>query len=126
VFNVGLVSLTQPNTLNVDKVLSLLSAHQYVQVVELCDSVLAENKEDAFAYYYRGAGKLAQGYPDKALNDFTRALTLKEDYDIAYLNRGKLYLKMGEWSKALEDLNTYLSYHPEDKDASATVNDHWL
>ena len=59
--------------------------------------------KDPFFYYKRGVEWSQKGLYDLALADFTRAISLKEDFARAYYGRGTVYNSMKEYEKAEED-----------------------
>lgn len=48
----------------------------------------------------------------QALNDFNIAINLDNNYSQVYLERAKLYFKVENYSKALEDLKKYGELNP--------------
>ncbi len=64
------------------------------------------NQECAEAYYNRGLAHSKKGELKLAIENYTKAITLKPDYADAYYNRGGAWLRLGERDKAKVDLET--------------------
>jgi DnaJ family protein C protein 3 len=107
------------NTGTVDGILQLLSSREYERAINRCTELLLDNAEDSLMYYYRATAEWARGNFKAALSDFGQAIKFRQDYDMAYLNRAKLLLKMGLYSEAASDFTQYISVHPNDSDAKA-------
>ncbi|HEY1630940.1 MAG TPA: tetratricopeptide repeat protein [Rhizomicrobium sp.] len=69
----------------------------------------------------KGLAALQQGDNDTAIKLFTRALKsgrlAGDDKEFAYANRGRAYLKKGEYSSAIVDLDRARQMKPDDADA---------
>jgi tetratricopeptide (TPR) repeat protein len=68
--------------------------------------------EDAFFYYLRAKGYVGTRLED-GIADYTRAIELAPDFDLAYLNRGHLYMDQGDWDAAERDYNKAIELSPE-------------
>lgn len=66
----------------------------------------------AIAFNNRGVAHLATGDPERAIEDFDRALTLDPDDAAAHSNRGMAHLAMGALPQALEDYDTAIGLDP--------------
>lgn len=64
------------------------------------------------AYLNRGYAYWQKGSYDLAIADFTKAIELKPDYELAYGNRANLYAKKGNFDLALADLNKVIQLTP--------------
>lgn len=64
--------------------------------------------------YYISDELTRQGY-EKAISDFTKAISLARNYPAAYTNRGDCYRFLGEYDKALEDYELALKYDSKNK-----------
>lgn len=80
---------------------TLLNAES--QLAELTQQ-LADNPNNAQAYYDRGKVHYALGNTAQALADFTQALDLSPDAAAVYRDRGNLYLALGDYERAFADL----------------------
>lgn len=65
----------------------------------------------------RGMVKAQQGDYEKAIEDYTQALTVNPNYVGAYLNRGSAYANLGNYSKAITDFNQALRINPNSAEA---------
>jgi DnaJ homolog subfamily C member 3 len=61
------------------------------------------------------------GRSNHALQDFTKILKLKPDFDQALLQRAKIYLKEGSLAEARKDLQKYLKKNDKETDAKQSV-----
>ena len=61
--------------------------------------------QDHIFYNNRGIDYGEKGEYDLAIEDFTKAIELKPDYEIAYNNRGAVYRAKGEHDLAIKDCN---------------------
>ena len=75
-----------------------------VNIASLSD-VVARNPRDAEAYNTRGAAYARQGDFDKAVGDFTKAVTIDPNNAAAYTNRALAYRQTGRNDLALADFN---------------------
>lgn len=62
-----------------------------------------KSEESAVAYYHRGIAYYGLGLFDRAIEDYTRAISLKANYGEAFNNRGAAYNAKGQFDRALED-----------------------
>ncbi len=60
-----------------------------------------------------GASNLNRGRPEKALEDFNRAIKIKPDVAAGYLGRANTLNVMGRYEEAIEDYNTALEITPD-------------
>lgn len=70
----------------------------------------------SISFYWLGWEKEARGDMQGALNDFNRVIQIRPNDARAYLARGKLHLKMGNFLEALRDLMRATEIKPELKD----------
>jgi tetratricopeptide (TPR) repeat protein len=81
--------------------------------VDLWGRVIEQERERApMAYYYRGSVFEKRGQLDKALEDYTRAITIYPSYVEAYSDRGAVFEKMGLVERALEDFDRAIDLDP--------------
>ena len=67
------------------------------------DKAIALNPNFAEAHYIRGMVHRAKGDLEQAAQDFGKAIELNPDA-VAYYNRGRTWLLLGEWERAKADL----------------------
>lgn len=73
------------------------------------------------SYFKRAATYLTLGRNNQALADFTTILKLKPDFGQALLQRGKIYTKAGEFTKAKQDLEAYYASHHSEQEIPALL-----
>ena len=83
----------------------------------LIHRILDRDPSNYLSYFKRAATYLTMGRNNQALADFTTILRLKPDFGQALLQRGKIYTKAGEFSKAKEDLLAFYETHKSDTQA---------
>ncbi len=66
-----------------------------------------------FCYEERGWCRLRMGEYQKALDDCTESILLKQDYADSYATRGCAYYELNDYEKAESDLNRALKLNPE-------------
>ena len=81
--------------------------------IELWGRVIEQEGERApMAYYYRGSVFEKRGQLEKALQDYTRAITIYPSYVEAYSDRGATFEKLGMVQNALEDFDRAIELNP--------------
>ncbi|MDP3508393.1 MAG: hypothetical protein Q8T09_10420 [Candidatus Melainabacteria bacterium] len=94
----------------------LYESQSYERCIPCFDSAIQRSPDTAIAYYYRGAAKVACGREEDGLLDLNRAIALnKDDFD-AYLIRSKAYSSLGDYGKAVSDLNVCKRLRPKNSD----------
>ncbi|MBI4786731.1 MAG: tetratricopeptide repeat protein [Chloroflexi bacterium] len=86
----------------------------YDEAIADCDhGERLDSHEESFEIYrVRGVARYAQGDPDAALGDLSRAISLKSDFEELYLLRGLVYRALGDAAAAADDLTEYAKRHP--------------
>ncbi|MBF0493662.1 MAG: tetratricopeptide repeat protein [Candidatus Omnitrophica bacterium] len=69
----------------------------------LWDDAVRKFPHSYAAYQNRGVGYNMAGYPDRAFQDFNKAIEINPVSALSYLNRGLIYFHRGNMEKALED-----------------------
>jgi tetratricopeptide (TPR) repeat protein len=69
------------------------------------------------AFHNRGCAYAGAGRPDRAIADFTTAITLLPSYASAWYDRGSVYLSLGDPVRAVEDLTEAFRLNPHRADA---------
>ena len=71
-------------------------------------------QEDAAVYYNRGEEYRKAGDWDRAISEYTRAININPNYELAYSGRGRCYGVDGkrEWDQALADYTTANRLNP--------------
>lgn len=75
--------------------------------------VLAKYPQDARAHNNLGDVEDEAGDHSAAMKSVVKAIQLEPDYQKAYVNRGLLYAKQGEFGRALEDFDHAIDIAPE-------------
>src|ERR1700722_19468302 len=76
-------------------------------VISGCTALLhSDHDADCVAAYIaRGNTYIGMGRYDQAIADFTKAITLRPDFAMAYNNRGFVYATKGLWTEAVTEYN---------------------
>ena len=77
-------------------------------------SASPQSRAEAKRLYKQGVKYGRAGLFQQAAELFERTLALDPDYNVAYSGLGHAYLDLGEWDKAIEALQTFLTFHPKD------------
>lgn len=75
------------------------------------------NKREAKAHKERGATYVMEGKYDKAIEEFSNAISLDFSDAEAYTARGFVYRRKGQYDKAIEDFNIAVKLDPKTVDA---------
>jgi tetratricopeptide (TPR) repeat protein len=62
----------------------------------LFDQAISQGFTDPWAYYYRGITSIREGLYESALEDFNKAIGLREDFALAYHERAGVKRKLGD------------------------------
>lgn len=73
------------------------------------------------SYYKRATAYLSLGRNNAAVEDFTKILDLKPDFDQALMQRARIYAKEGDFEMAKADLEKYIASHPDNTEAASLV-----
>lgn len=82
-----------------------------------------KDPDNYLSYYKRATAYLSLGRNNAAVEDFSKILDLKPDFDQALIQRAKIYAKEGDFDLAKKDLEKYTKTHPKDAEAAALVSD---
>lgn len=85
----------------------------------LFEGLVLCNPYDAYFHNMLGAVFQQLDMEEEALESYTAAVDLDEENLHAIVNRGELYLKNGEFDKALDDLYKAVQLDPEGKNPAA-------
>jgi len=99
------------------KPLPALNTDKYQDALQQLDKTIADNPNDAEAYFERGKIYISLEKQQKAITDFTRVIELRPAYAEAYLERGIANTESGKYESALRDLNKALDLNPRLEDA---------
>ena len=71
-----------------------------------------EDPSDPIFYYLRARSDSERSHIERHIEDYTRAVELAPDFDLAYLYRGELYLELGDRDAAERDYLRALELDP--------------
>lgn len=80
----------------------------------LWNYVIDNSPPNSYAYNSRGHMFKNEGFFDKAIEDYSRAIANKPTWATYYVNRGVAYYEKGDLALALEDLNKAAALKPTD------------
>ena len=80
-------------------------------------------RDRAYEEFYHALILGKQGEPQEAISHYTNPLELDPLMDATYYNRGLTFADMGQFDKAIRDLNTFISRNLEDADAYKSRGD---
>jgi tetratricopeptide (TPR) repeat protein len=82
-----------------------------------CTALIAQNANDADAFFNRGLAYKQKGQYDQAIEDYTSSIALKPGGADAFLGRGNAYYGKGQYDLAIADYQQALRLDPNNKDA---------
>ncbi len=86
--------------------------------MDVFDAILAKNsRRSPMVYFHRGVAYEKAGKPERAIDDFTRAISLFPSYYEAFFSRGTTYDRMGKLDLAIEDYNAAIALKPTSYEA---------
>ena len=106
--------LTTHGQNGVQDALNLLNQGKSQDSINLLDSIIYENKNDAEALYLRAYINLAEGNKANALRDYDLLLKVEPRHRGALTNRSLLLMEGEHYESALEDLNILVEDDPSD------------
>ena len=71
-----------------------------------------EDPDDPFFYYLLARGDAERAHIEEDIADYTRAIELAPDFDLAHLYRGGLYEEIGDYRSALRDYRKAIQLSP--------------
>jgi len=90
-----------------------LYTHDYDKAATDLHQAIKNNEESNYKYHmYMGLSYACMNLLKEALNDFTIAIKMKEDYLTAYYNRGKCAYLLGNTDLAFSDFQKLLLINP--------------
>jgi tetratricopeptide (TPR) repeat protein len=95
------------------RVAVLLDQERYDKVVAACEAALARSADSPELYLYRGLGRAGRHDFPGAIDDYSRALTWKPDWEEALGQRGWAYLLTGSAGLALHDFEKLVGLNPD-------------
>jgi len=95
----------------------------YKQSITYLNDVLKYYPSDHEAYFYRGLAKMSLNKNTEAINDFTKAIQLRDVSPLigAYHNRAICKIELKQYKEALKDLEMVKKWDPYTKDGIYTL-----
>lgn len=84
-------------------------------------NTIEQDPSNYLTYYKRATAYLSLGRTNAAVEDFSKILDLKPDFEKALMQRARIYAKEGDFELAQKDLEKYLESHPKDAEATTLV-----
>jgi tetratricopeptide (TPR) repeat protein len=81
------------------------------------NTIIDDGTNLAIAYYGRGVYKGNNGNQQGAIEDYSKAISIKKDYAAAYYNRGNIEREMKEYETAIDDYTKAIKANPRFADA---------
>ena len=72
---------------------------------------------DASSYYEKGNDYFDEGKHQLAVNEFTAAIWLNPNFQLAYFWRGGAYHQLGQYQRAIQDLDAAIRLDPNNAEA---------
>ena len=95
----------------------------YKQSITYLNDYLRYYQRDHEAYFYRGLAKMSLNKNTEAINDFTKAIQLRDVSPLigAYYNRAICKIELKQYKEALKDLEMVEKWDPYTKDGIYTL-----
>jgi len=87
------------------------------KIEEKTKTTNGETKSEANAHKERGATYTMEGKYDKAIEEFSKAISFDPNDAETYIGRGFIYRRKGQYDKAIEDFNIAVKLDPKATDA---------
>ena len=100
-----------------DKGVSAMDNGNYKLAVQIWEDYLKTNPTDAIALNNLGDSYYELNDYQKALDNLTKAIALKKDYEDAYYNRGLTYQAMKQYKNSISDFDKVILLNPTFADA---------
>ena len=94
------------------KCVDLVHIEQYRAAVKQCDIVTRQQPRHYEAHNFTGQAYFQLGNFQSALRSFGRALSIKQNFTKALVNRGKTYSRLRQHQRALSDYSRALNGNP--------------
>jgi len=107
----------EENTNNLrDKVVDLFNSGKFENVITLLTEEVLKKQKDAELYVWRGNAWYNKTDYNKAITDYTNAIEINSDYELAFYNRGLAYVAIKEYDKAIVDYSIIIKLDSDYKD----------
>jgi tetratricopeptide (TPR) repeat protein len=85
------------------------------------DEFLRDHPEAPIAWYFAGDASARNNHPDKAVNQFSKALALSQSHVSSLNARGVAFAAQGKWDAAGDDFERAIAVQPRLADARANM-----
>ena len=87
------------------------------EAIRLLDECITEEPDNGFIYYARARIKSYNNMVREAIEDYSMAIMLNEDYTFSYNERADCYKRIGQTNKANDDYRTVLALDTDDSES---------
>jgi len=98
----------------------------YDKAVQRSDAIIKINKNDLFAWCYRGLSKMAQKKNQEAINSFNQVVLIDPNLLSGHMGLGQAYLQINDPGKALKAFKTTTDINPSYGPAYLALGDIYL
>jgi len=88
----------------------------YDKAIQKSDAIIKINKNDLFAWYYKGFSKMAQKKNQEAINSFNQVVLIDPNLISGHMGLGQAYIQVNDFEKALKSFKKVVeinsSYSP--------------
>jgi Flp pilus assembly protein TadD len=92
--------------------------NEYDRAIDECSRMLTVASYPAIEVFNnRGIAYAGKQQFDKAVSDYSRAISLNPKFDKAYVNRGNAYWHLGKYEESFADYQMAIKLNPEDPNA---------
>ena len=92
------------------------------EAIRLLDDCLTEDPDNTMAYYVRARIKRYKNLLKEAIDDYTMAIMLQEEYTFSYNERADCYKLLGQTNKANDDYRLVLAIDGDEETGSEISN----
>jgi tetratricopeptide (TPR) repeat protein len=98
----------------------------YDKAVHRSDAILKMNKNDLFAWWYKGLSKMAQKENHEAIRSFKQAIFVEPNLLSGYMSLGQIYLRINDYQEALKAFGKAIEIDPSNGPAYLALGDAYL
>ncbi|KAG4306001.1 hypothetical protein PORY_000911 [Pneumocystis oryctolagi] len=93
-----------------DSASKLFEKGKLSEAIDLYDVAISRDPTNYLTFFKRATALMSLGRNHLAIDDFTKVLDLKPEFDTALLQRGRLRARLGDWENAIQDLKRVNDY----------------
>ncbi len=98
---------------------ALFEQGRYAETVVMAEGLLTLDSNNGYLFSLLGSAYFKQNKLEQAIQEYTRAIKLHPDDIASLVNRGEIYLRIGKFWEASQDLKRAADLDPERKNAAA-------